>query len=89
VCSWCGRPPGEVAKLIAGPRVYICGACVEGAERVALDRADVRRVSRTARDGCSFCRKRASQARPIVTGPRNICGDCLRICREILDSRAA
>src|SRR5689334_4950684 len=28
VCTYCGRPPGEVEKLIAGPDVYICDACV-------------------------------------------------------------
>jgi ATP-dependent protease Clp ATPase subunit len=24
----CGKPKAEVAKLIAGPRVYICSECV-------------------------------------------------------------
>src|SRR5688572_7500566 len=24
VCSFCGRPPSEVKKLVAGPEVYIC-----------------------------------------------------------------
>src|SRR5512145_1380131 len=33
VCTWCGRPPAEVAKLIAGPRVYICDACVDAGEK--------------------------------------------------------
>src|SRR5512142_2381168 len=32
ICTWCGRPPGEVSKLIAGPNVFICDACVEAAE---------------------------------------------------------
>ena len=27
-CSFCNKTQDEVAKLIAGPRVYICGACV-------------------------------------------------------------
>ncbi len=31
-CTWCGRPPSEVAKLIAGPDVFICDACVQSAE---------------------------------------------------------
>ena len=35
VCSWCERPPSEVAKLIAGPNVYICDSCVADAERTA------------------------------------------------------
>jgi len=35
VCTWCGRPPSEVEKLIAGPNVYICDACVQAAEKTA------------------------------------------------------
>lgn len=27
-CSFCGRSQHEVEQLIAGPSVYICGACV-------------------------------------------------------------
>jgi hypothetical protein len=27
-CSFCGSTAAEVARLIAGPRVFICDACV-------------------------------------------------------------
>ena len=27
-CSFCGKSQGEVAKLIAGPMVFICDSCV-------------------------------------------------------------
>lgn len=27
-CSFCGKPSSEVAKLIAGPGIYICDECV-------------------------------------------------------------
>lgn len=27
-CSFCGKPRSEVARLIAGPTVYICNECV-------------------------------------------------------------
>jgi ClpX C4-type zinc finger protein len=27
-CSFCGKPHTEVAKLVAGPGVYICDGCV-------------------------------------------------------------
>ena len=27
-CSFCGRPHTDVAKLIAGPGIYICDGCV-------------------------------------------------------------
>ncbi|MCW5200262.1 hypothetical protein VU07_00370 [Desulfobulbus sp. F4] len=28
-CSFCGREEAEVARLIAGPDVYICSECVD------------------------------------------------------------
>jgi len=28
ICSFCGKPEREVAKIIAGPGVYICDVCV-------------------------------------------------------------
>ncbi len=27
-CSFCGKSEREVSKLLAGPRVYICDACI-------------------------------------------------------------
>jgi hypothetical protein len=97
VCTFCGRPPGEVAKLIAGPNVYICDACVAGAEAVLEPGATTATrggtplaaaQSLTAR--CSFCGKRRAGNRSIVGEPAaRICGECLRLCRQILDDRAA
>ena len=92
VCTYCGLPPSEVAKLIAGPNVYICDACVARAEKAVNAGADrgpvVASKSLTAR--CAFCRKRRSAARPLIAQPAgNICGECLRVCRQILDDRAA
>ena len=28
-CSFCGKPPDRVAKLVAGPGVYICNECID------------------------------------------------------------
>lgn len=28
-CSFCGKPEGQVTRLIAGPGVYICDECVD------------------------------------------------------------
>jgi ATP-dependent protease Clp ATPase subunit len=36
-CSFCGKHQDHVAKLIAGPGVYICSACVARAAK-ALER---------------------------------------------------
>lgn len=91
VCSWCDRPPSEVTKLIAGPRIYICDACVDACERALTgnERANGRlRTVERGRTRCSFCAKVANGERPVVAGPRNVCSECLRSCREILDGRA-
>jgi ClpX C4-type zinc finger protein len=93
VCTWCERPPSEVSKLIAGPKVYICDSCVGAAERAvkstATEDSTLRTVSAATRHRCSFCRKRGTESRALVIGPANVCAECLAVCREILDSRAA
>ena len=43
-CSFCGKSESEVEKLIAGPAVFICGACV--AKCVAILREDAANVRR-------------------------------------------
>jgi ClpX C4-type zinc finger len=79
ICSFCDRRDHEVAKLIAGPGVYICDRCV--------------RTSRTQlgqlRDGtvtCSFCGKLATQRAMTQRngGSPRVCGECLDLCDEIL-----
>ena len=92
VCSWCERPPSEVAQLIAGPNVYICDACVTSAERAlrgAGGKGELKPVAVGTRYRCDFCRRRAADNRSLLVGPHHICADCVRICRDILDSRAA
>ena len=36
-CSFCGKSETDVAKLVAGPRVYICDSCVTIASRIISD----------------------------------------------------
>jgi len=91
VCTWCGRPPSEVAKLIAGPRVYICDACIAAAERAASGSGITGPFSPMARTSirrrCSFCGRIGAGSRSLVTASAgNVCGDCLQTCRQILDS---
>ena len=33
-CSFCGKDESEVAKLVAGPKVFICDECVNVAVRL-------------------------------------------------------
>jgi len=94
ICSWCDRPPNEVEKLVAGPNVYICDGCVKAATRAERgtpkNGGPLKRSAAGARERCSFCRKRPSETRTLVTGPAaRICGECLRICRDFMEISAA
>ncbi len=90
ICTWCTRPPSEVEKLIAGPNVYICDACVASAEKTASGGATTgpfaRATKRSVTLRCAFCGKRATGTRSLVTAAAgHVCSDCLHVCREILD----
>jgi len=91
VCTFCERPPSEVDKLIAGPNVFICDACVTLAERALATKRPAGRLA-PAKSGlarCSFCRKRGAGGRIVIAAPdANVCADCLTVCRQILDERA-
>jgi hypothetical protein len=47
-CSFCGAPEHQVDKIIAGPGVYICAACVDLCNSIL---ADVRATPAAARTG--------------------------------------
>ena len=46
-CSFCGRSHAEVSKLVSGPGVYICDACVARAQHV-IDTTDPAPLSASA-----------------------------------------
>jgi hypothetical protein len=92
VCTWCDRPDHDVSKLIAGPDVFICEACVDTAERAMQGATGlaVKRAPERAKYRCSFCSKSSHPTRAVVVGPAaNVCEACLIVCRQILDGRAA
>jgi hypothetical protein len=89
VCTFCGRPPSEVKKLVAGPNVYICDGCVSRAESVLSGTTRggeaLREVERRSRARCSFCGRRALDERLVVAGKdHGICRQCLGLSREIM-----
>jgi ClpX C4-type zinc finger len=92
VCTFCDRPPSEVSKLLAGPDVFVCDACVHNAEtaaRGATRQGGFSLSPRSSKARCSFCGKRGDPERQVVTTPdANICTECLGISRQILDERA-
>jgi hypothetical protein len=46
-CSFCGKPNTEVARLVAGPGVYICNECVALSQQV-IDAETTRSVPQLA-----------------------------------------
>ena len=81
-CSFCGRAQQQVAKLIAGPSVYICNGCV----------ALARTWEPLAHPGrsCSFCgRWSPGDGRVTGRGAVTICGDCIDLCEEIISEEQA
>jgi hypothetical protein len=81
VCTFCSKPPSEVAKLIAGPRVFICDACVDLAEKRS-SRGVGPFASEVAK--CSFCAKKKPS---VGAHDARICHDCIHLCEQILDGR--
>ncbi|OQX29076.1 MAG: ATP-dependent protease ATP-binding subunit ClpX [Spirochaeta sp. LUC14_002_19_P3] len=37
ICSFCGRAPETVKKLVAGPGVHICDECIETCRRIVIE----------------------------------------------------
>jgi ClpX C4-type zinc finger len=98
-CSFCGRSHKQVAKLIAGPGVFICDRCVVHASRLAAGAAVDDRVEApllvepsASEARCSFCGKGARQVRRVVaselagapSGKFGKGGAGARICDECL-----
>jgi hypothetical protein len=99
-CTFCGKNQKQVAKLIAGPSVYICDGCVDLAKVVLSDGEPVTTeiAELTAgpqgepRTQCSFCGKRRDQVAGLIVSsvqterkaPATICTECLDLCIEII-----
>lgn len=97
LCSFCGRSREECTKLIAGPGLCICDACVARATGLASGAAAVAPAAVTLRvegsvspAGCSFCGRQAQQvkwlvASPLASAPGGKFGQGPRICNECLE----
>jgi hypothetical protein len=78
-CSFCAKSQKEVARLIAGPGVYICDEDVARAEK----------MHGPSESACSFCDKAEVEwmysAGPPASRYVGICNGCVKLCREIMD----
>jgi ClpX C4-type zinc finger len=88
-CTFCGDSADTVARLIAGPKVFICGSCVTMAERT-LDGTQTAAGSMIVagpetKGKCSFCGKPRMANRGVIkASSANVCTECLGVCRQIL-----
>jgi hypothetical protein len=77
-CGFCGRQKTEVARLIAGPGVFICDICVH-------DPGHLDHVPADSALTCTFCGKPGSEVSTLLAGPGiRICDQCRQLCTEIL-----
>jgi ATP-dependent protease Clp ATPase subunit len=83
-CTFCGNSGAEAKKIIAGPRpFFICDGCVGSYPETAA-REEARLAA--LHDNCSFCGKRRREVGLLLRdGKATICGECLRLCRAILE----
>ena len=72
-CSFCGKSAAEVSKLVAGPRVYICDACVAVASRMM--EGDSHDDGRPHTAGQSVWRRVSARVRRLLRGDgtRRVC----------------
>lgn len=94
-CAFCNAHQAEVKKMIAGPGVFICAACVAAAGTVARtgngDTGNNGAVFRAVTAGthkCDFCAKRVPAVPALAAAGRGrICTECLDLCDDILNER--
>ncbi|SRR5213593_1090548 len=93
-CSFCELLSEQVDKLIAGPEVFICDACVKLAEQVqrtrkpkATTRARLEPIE-SPKVRCSFCGKKGRELELVGDTANTVCRQCLDLCRRILEDRS-
>ncbi|WP_219472216.1 ClpX C4-type zinc finger protein [Nonomuraea rhizosphaerae] len=92
-CTFCGSGKAQVARLVAGPGVFICDGCVRLAGEVVREprsaMAHLALVPAGSDLACSFCGKTAAEVATVVAGPGvRICDQCVRLCDEIVTAQA-
>ncbi|HET8562917.1 MAG TPA: ClpX C4-type zinc finger protein [Candidatus Binatia bacterium] len=77
-CSFCKKKESEVAKLVAGPRVYICDECVALAKGI-MEKSDFHGDSRLPRAKSSVWRKLVCRTREFLGGSSARCDSSIAV----------
>ena len=80
-CSFCNKSEDEVAKLIAGPKVYICGDCVDVCVDILATSSEAPVAS--AQVLCPVCRHLVAIEDAVSINERSdhVCPACIRAIR--------
>ena len=97
-CSFCGKTPRQVRKLIAGPHVYICDECVELCNDILQEQWDSEQVPDRAPPSnqstifkhsasCSLCHLPATVGELLPIVERGfLCAVCVEAVQNAVDS---
>jgi hypothetical protein len=91
-CSFCNISQVDAKRIIAGPGVYICEGCVDGARTVVVSAAPAKvprqvvlRPALGEDHECKFCGKPPADLEAMVKGGRGrICNECLDLCAAVI-----
>jgi hypothetical protein len=78
-CAGCGRSKDDVAHLVSGPGVYLCGDCFTQASQQLTPRRPPLNALR-----CRFCRQLRSADDVTHVGAVGVCADCLGVIDLVL-----
>jgi len=96
VCSFCGKNPNEVRKLVAGPSVHICDECVELCRNILAGELDAgeARKNQSAKAGvkenrlCGICmEERESDELIFLPHAAYMCAGCLEEIQAVRDKQ--
>ena len=88
-CSFCGKSPKAVSKLVAGPSVHICDGCIKAAASLSDEEgmtlaAPFKKVPDTSPKRCSFCGQRSRGVARFTARGHQICSVCIVRAQEIV-----
>jgi len=94
-CSFCTKAQEEVAKLIAGPEVYICNECVQVCQVIIEEETHVqehheqeRRTDEYAPVACSLCGVLTPSSSALLLENRGLlCPVCLEAIQAAVSAR--
>jgi kynureninase len=96
-CSFCGQVPSQAFRIVAGPGVRICDACVSLGQSVLANGQAAAAAATMVRLGspatglrCDFCGKPDHRVAGLAAaGDARICAECLELCQEIFAEEPA